>query len=85
MKMKGVKKADAFGNNPSEYRIKPKPPNFNKIPAKITEPAVGASQCASGSHIWNGTSGIFTAKDKKKANQHIFSEKASNCTERKIK
>ena len=51
-----------------------KPPSFNKIPAKITLPDVGASQCASGNQIWNGISGIFTAKDKKKAIQHNFSD-----------
>ena len=33
-----------------ENRIKPKVPNFNKIPAKITEPMVGASTWASGNH-----------------------------------
>jgi hypothetical protein len=42
--MKGVKKAEESGNNPTEYRKKPKPPNFKRIPAKITEPEVGASQ-----------------------------------------
>jgi len=26
-----------------ENRIKPKPPNFKRIPAKITDPDVGAS------------------------------------------
>jgi hypothetical protein len=39
-----VKYAEASGNRPIEKRKKPKPPNFSKIPAKITEPAVGASQ-----------------------------------------
>jgi len=43
-KIKGVKKADESGNNPTEYRKKPKPPSFKRIPAKITEPEVGASQ-----------------------------------------
>ena len=47
----GEKKEEAVGNKHSEKRIKPYPPNFNKIPAKITEPAVGASQCASGNQI----------------------------------
>jgi len=47
----GVKKAEASGNNPIENLIKPKPPSFKRTPAKITEPAVGASQCASGSQI----------------------------------
>ncbi len=31
-------------------------------PARITEPAVGASTCASGSQVWNGTSGTLIAK-----------------------
>ena len=28
----------------------------------MTETAVGASVCASGSHVWNGNIGSFTAK-----------------------
>ena len=35
-------------------------------PARITEPAVGASVCASGSHVWNGNAGSLTAKAAKK-------------------
>src|SRR5262249_51452159 len=31
-------------------------------PARITEPTVGASVCASGSHVCSGHSGLFTAK-----------------------
>jgi len=46
-----VKYAEASGNKPMEYRKKPNPPSFNRIPARITEPEVGASQCASGSQI----------------------------------
>jgi hypothetical protein len=46
-----VKYAEASGNNPTEYRKKPNPPNFSRIPARITDPDVGASQCASGNHI----------------------------------
>ena len=45
-------------------------PNFNKIPANITDPGVGASTCASGNQICKGTIGIFTAKPKK-INTHI--------------
>ena len=39
--------------------------------ARITEPAVGASTCASGSQVCTGHIGIFTAKELKKAN-HIY-------------
>ena len=30
-------------------------------PASTTEPAVGASVCTSGSHVWNGNSGALIA------------------------
>ena len=43
-------------------RIKPYPPSFNKIPARIIEPATGASTWALGSHKWVTYSGIFTKK-----------------------
>lgn len=39
-------------------------PNFNKIPAKITEPGVGASTWASGNQICKGNIGILIAKPK---------------------
>ena len=34
-------------------------------PARMTDPAVGASTCASGSQVWKGTDGIFTMNPKK--------------------
>ena len=37
------------------------------IAASITEPAVGASVCASGSQVWNGNIGTLMAKARKKA------------------
>ncbi len=33
----------------------------------MTEPAVGASTCASGSHVWNGNIGTLIANPRKKA------------------
>src|SRR6185295_17681614 len=36
------------------------------MPARITEPAVGASTCASGSQVCTGHIGTLTAKDAKK-------------------
>jgi len=50
-----------------EYLIKPKIPIFNRMPARITEPAVGASTWASGSHVWKGNIGTFMAKEIEKA------------------
>ena len=43
-------------------RTKPYVPSFSRIAARITEPCVGACVWASGSHVWNGNIGTFTAK-----------------------
>src|SRR3954449_13166209 len=66
-KISGANSCEASGNIGSEKRKNPYPPIFNRIAARITEPAVGASTCASGSQVWTGHIGIFTAKDAKKA------------------
>src|SRR3954470_22095104 len=55
------------GNSGSEKRISPYVPIFSSTPARMTDPAVGASTCASGSQVWNGNIGTFTAKPTKKA------------------
>src|ERR1700688_1513997 len=55
------------GKNGSEKRMKPYVPIFSKTPARMTEPAVGASTCASGSQVWKGNIGTLMAKAKKKA------------------
>ncbi len=57
----------ASGNIGSENRTKPYVPIFRSTAARMTEPAVGASTCASGSHVWNGNIGTLIAKPKKKA------------------
>ena len=49
--MSGAKSSEASGKKPIEKRIKPYPAIFNKTPANITEPAVGASTWASGSQV----------------------------------
>lgn len=55
-----------------ENLINPYPPNFNNTPANITDPAVGASTCASGNHVCTGIIGTLTANDAKKANHNII-------------
>jgi len=50
----------------------------------MTDPAVGASACASGSHIWKGIMGILTAKLAKKANQSKICVLVSKLTFHKI-
>ena len=49
-------------------------PIFSSTPARITEPAVGASTCASGSHVWNGNSGTLIA------NASANARKNQNCS-----
>ena len=51
VKTKGVKYRLASGNKGIENLINPYEPSFNAIPANTTEPAVGASTCASGNQI----------------------------------
>src|SRR5690625_252654 len=63
----GAKAFAASGNVGNIKRKKPYVPIFSKIPAKIIEPPVGASTWASGSHVWKGNMGTFTAKPAKKA------------------
>ncbi len=58
---------DALGNSGSENRRKPYVPIFSSTAARITEPAVGASTCASGSQVWNGNIGTLMAKPMKNA------------------
>src|SRR5882757_2210736 len=66
-KISGAKYWVASGNSGTEKRMKPYPPIFSSTPARITEPAVGASTWASGSQVWTGHIGTFTAKEAKKA------------------
>ena len=50
------------------------------MPARITEPAVGASTWASGSQVWNGHIGSLTAKEAKSASHsQICTAGAKSC------
>jgi hypothetical protein len=55
------------GKRGRQNRMKPYVPIFSRTPARITLPAVGASTCASGSHVWNGKSGTLIANASAKA------------------
>ena len=46
----------------------------------MTEPAVGASTCASGSQVWTGHIGILTANEAKKASHSHHCMSAGNFT-----
>src|SRR5712675_1954521 len=67
VKTKGAKYCEASGSSGTDSRRKPYPPIFSNTPARITEPAVGASTCASGNQVWTGHIGTLTAKEAKKA------------------
>ena len=64
---------DASGKSGRQNRIMPYVPIFRSTPARMTEPAVGASTCASGSHVCNGNSGTLIAKATKKARNNSIS------------
>src|SRR6202142_2720242 len=55
------------GKNGREKRTKPYVPIFSRTPARITEPAVGASTWAFGSQVWNGNIGPWMANPRKNA------------------
>ena len=63
----GASSAVANGNIGTEKRRKPYPPIFSSTAASTTEPAVGASTCASGNHVCTGHIGILTANEAKNA------------------
>src|SRR2546422_1140773 len=66
-RMTGKKRATASGSIGRLKRRKPYAPIFRRMLARTTLPAVGASTCASGSHVWSGNIGTLTAKAMKKA------------------
>uniref|UniRef100_A0A6J7PW42 Unannotated protein n=1 Tax=freshwater metagenome TaxID=449393 RepID=A0A6J7PW42_9ZZZZ len=51
----------AWGRIGRAMRTKPYVPSFRRIAARMTEPCVGAWVWASGSQVWNGNIGTFTA------------------------
>ncbi len=63
----GTKWRDASGRIGRLKRRKPYVPIFRRTAARMTEPAVGASVCASGSQVWNGNIGTLIAKPRKNA------------------
>src|SRR5580698_6159833 len=69
----------ASGNIGTENLKNPYVPIFSKTPARITEPAVGASVCASGSQVWNGNIGTLMANAKKKPQNRYTCKAVENC------
>jgi hypothetical protein len=70
---RGIAKSLACsGYSGSTSRRKPYAPSFSSTPARIIEPPVGASVCASGSHVWKGQMGTFTANAMTKAQKTMI-------------
>src|SRR5881397_1643519 len=63
----GTNVCDASGSMGRLKRRNPYVPIFRRTAARITEPAVGASVCASGSQVWNGNIGTLMANPRKNA------------------
>ena len=53
--MVGAQASAACGKRGIAYRTKPYVPIFSMTPARMIEPAAGASVCASGSQVCSGT------------------------------
>src|SRR5436189_5841118 len=78
--MYGAAARATAGKKGMAKRMKPYVPIFRRTPARMTEPAVGASVCASGSQVWNGNMGTLMANAKKKPqNSHTFSGSEKCC------
>ncbi len=61
------------GKSGNANRSSPYVPILRRTPARMTDPAVGASTCASGSQVWNGKSGTLMAKASVKARKNQLS------------
>jgi len=60
----------ARGKKGSANRRKPYAPSLSSTAARMTEPPVGASTCASGSQVCSGKSGTLMRKASAKAPKH---------------
>src|SRR5437667_10225481 len=66
-------------------RTKPYVPIFSRTPARMTEPAGGASTCAAGSRVWRGNIGTLMEQHTKKARNDQYCKawgKPSVCSAR---
>ena len=59
--------------------MKPYVPIFSRTPARMTDPAVGASTWASGSQVWNGNIGTLIANPRKNARKTHDLQAAGIC------
>jgi hypothetical protein len=69
----------ASGKSGKPSFMKPYVPIFSMTPARITEPAVGASTWASGSHVCSGAIGTLIAKLSANAASRIVWTSSGRC------
>src|SRR5579872_4572211 len=62
----GVKYFAPDGNSSKQYRSMPNVPTLSSTPTSSTAAPGGADAAASGSQVWNGTSGALIANAMKK-------------------
>ena len=55
----------ASGISVMPRRTNPYVPSFSSTPASTADPTAGASVCAGGSQVWNGTVGVLTARPRR--------------------
>ena len=80
------------GKMGSRMRMKPYAPSLSSTPARMTEPAVGAAVCASGSQVWKGHIGTLMAKAAKMpqkarlrtSGSPTFLNRPGNCVKSKV-
>ena len=81
-KIHGAKSTLASGKRGRQNRRNPYVPIFRSTPARMTEPAVGASTCASGSHVWNGNIGTLIANASANARNSSVCDRPGGITHR---
>ncbi len=74
----GVNNLVASGKSGKPNFMKPYVPILSSTPARITDPGVGASTCASGSHVCSGTMGTLIAKLSAKAPSSVTCTSSGN-------
>ena len=62
--MAGAQSRAVSGRMGMAIRMKAYEPSFRRMAARSTDPTVGAAVWASGSQVWKGHIGTFTAKPK---------------------
>ncbi len=77
--MNGAKVRRGLGKERKREAKQAVRPHLQQTPARMTEPAVGASTCASGSQVWNGNRGTLIANASANARKNQLWVCAGSC------